>query len=235
MTESTVVFLPSPEGVEDPLTEVLQAGARHLLRHAVEAEVAAVLAAYEDQRTETGRRRLVRHGHGPARRILTGIGPVEVRRPKVRDRGGAGEERIRFSSRILPRPALPVGACVADALAGRGAADAVSAGSFERGLRGGAFGVVGPGSVGSVARGDRSSQGGVGVGTRALAAAGSVGPAVCLCLGGRDLPPGSAGRRKAVRSGAHRRDARGQQGTAGVPDGVPGERPELAGVAGGPE
>ena len=103
MTESTVVFLPSPEGVEDPLTEVLQAGARHLLRHAVEAEVAAVLAAYEDQRTETGRRRLVRHGHGPARRILTGIGPVEVRRPKVRDRGGAGEERIRFSSRILPR------------------------------------------------------------------------------------------------------------------------------------
>ena len=29
MTESTVVFLPSAEGVEDPLTEVLRAGARH--------------------------------------------------------------------------------------------------------------------------------------------------------------------------------------------------------------
>ena len=28
MMESTVVFLPSAEGVEDPLTEVLQAGAR---------------------------------------------------------------------------------------------------------------------------------------------------------------------------------------------------------------
>ena len=26
MTESTVVFLPSSEGVEDPLTEVLRAG-----------------------------------------------------------------------------------------------------------------------------------------------------------------------------------------------------------------
>lgn len=65
--------------------------------------MAALLAAYEDHRTETGRRRLVRHGHGPEREILTGIGPVAVRRPKVRDRGAAGEDRIRFSSRILPR------------------------------------------------------------------------------------------------------------------------------------
>ena len=103
MTESTVVFLPSAEGVEDPLTEVLRAGARQLVRHAVEAEVAALLAAYADHRTETGRRRLVRHGHGPEREILTGIGPVPVRRPKVRDRGGGGEDRIRFSSTILPR------------------------------------------------------------------------------------------------------------------------------------
>ena len=89
MTESTVVFLPSAEGVEDPLTEVLRAGARQLVRHAVEAEVAALLAAYADHRTETGRGRrcLVRHGHGPEREILTGIGPVRVRRPKVRDRG----------------------------------------------------------------------------------------------------------------------------------------------------
>ena len=143
MTESTVVFRPSPEGVEDPLTEVLRAGARTLVRHAVEAELAALLTAYEDERTETGRRRLVRHGHGPARTMLTGIGPVTVRRPKVRDRVGTGEERIRFSSRLLPRPALPVGACAADALAGRGAADAVSAGSIERGLRGGAVGAGG--------------------------------------------------------------------------------------------
>ena len=103
MTESTVVFLPSAEGVEDPLTEVLRAGARQLVGHAVEAEVAALLAAYADHRTETGRRRLVRHGHGPEREILTGIGPVPVRRPKVRDRGGGGEDRIRFSSTILPR------------------------------------------------------------------------------------------------------------------------------------
>ena len=45
----------------------------------------------------------MRCGHGPERTILTGIGPVPVRRPKVRDRGESGEDRIRFSSRLLPR------------------------------------------------------------------------------------------------------------------------------------
>ena len=107
MKESTVVRLPSPEGVEDPLTEVLRAGARELVRHAVEAELAALLTAYEGARTESGRQRLVRYGHGPERTILTGVGPVAVRRPKVRDRVGSGDERIRFSSRLLARVSLP--------------------------------------------------------------------------------------------------------------------------------
>ena len=124
------MFLPSAEGVEDPLTEVLRAGARQLVRHAVEAEVAALLAASADHRTETGRRRLVRHGHGPEREILTGIGPVRVRRPKVQDRGGGGGG----SDPVFLDDPAPFRA--PDALLGRGAADAVSAGSVERGLRG---------------------------------------------------------------------------------------------------
>ena len=103
MKESTVVRLPSPEGVEDALTEVLRRGARNLIRHAVEAEVAAQLEFYEELQLADGRRRLVRHGHGPEREIVTGIGAVAVRRPKVRDRGASGEDRIRFHSAILPR------------------------------------------------------------------------------------------------------------------------------------
>jgi hypothetical protein len=35
---------------------------------------------------DDGRRRLVRHGHLPEREIMTGIGPVAVRCPRVRDR-----------------------------------------------------------------------------------------------------------------------------------------------------
>jgi Transposase and inactivated derivatives len=46
----------------------------------------------------------VRHGHGPHRAIQTGVGPVEVRRAKVRDRGDVvAEEKIRFTSSILPK------------------------------------------------------------------------------------------------------------------------------------
>ena len=44
----------------------------------------------------------MRHGHMPERTIQTGIGPVAVRQPRVRDRGAADGERIRFSSTLLP-------------------------------------------------------------------------------------------------------------------------------------
>src|SRR5262249_42855883 len=86
----------------DPLTEVLRNGARALLAQAVEAEVSSLLSCHADKLTNDGRRRLVRHGHLPEREIMTGIGPVAVRCPRVRDRGGEGCERIRFSSAILP-------------------------------------------------------------------------------------------------------------------------------------
>ena len=61
-----------------------------------------MLASHADQLTDDGRQRLVRHGHLPVREIMTGIGPVAVRCPRVRDRVGEGPERIRFSSAILP-------------------------------------------------------------------------------------------------------------------------------------
>ena len=102
MTESNVFELSQPGTFSDPLTEVLRSGARSLLAHAIEAEVAAFLGNHADKLTEDGRRRLVRHGHLPEREIVTGIGPIVVRAPRVRDRAGRDGERIRFSSAILP-------------------------------------------------------------------------------------------------------------------------------------
>src|SRR3954451_21486849 len=102
MTQDNVVKLIQPEAFSDPLTEVLREGARALLAQAVEAEVAAFLSGHADKHTEDGRQRLVRHGHRPERAIMTGLGPVAVRAPRVRDRTGAGESRIRFTSAILP-------------------------------------------------------------------------------------------------------------------------------------
>jgi putative transposase len=103
-SDTTVVPLRQPEAVEDPLTAVLRSGARRLLAQAVEAEAEAFLAEMQGLQLPDGRERLVRHGHGPERLVQTGIGPVPVRRVKLRDRGaGLEEERIRFASTILPR------------------------------------------------------------------------------------------------------------------------------------
>jgi len=103
MIETTNVLpFRQPSAVDDPLTDILRAGARELLARAIEIEVDAFLAGTSDLTLPDGRARLVRHGYGPARQIQTGIGPVEVARPKVRDRGASGAKRIRFSSAILP-------------------------------------------------------------------------------------------------------------------------------------
>jgi putative transposase len=102
MSDTSVLQFSQPGALADPLTEVLRSGARALLAQAVEAEVAALLGEHADKLTDDGRQRLVRHGHQPEREIMTGIGRVAVRCPRVRDRLGQGAERIRFSSAILP-------------------------------------------------------------------------------------------------------------------------------------
>ena len=88
MTETNVFQLSQPGTFTDPLTAVLRNGARALLAQAVEAEASALLASHADKLTEDGRQRLVRHGHLPEREVMTGIGPVAVRCPRVRDRVG---------------------------------------------------------------------------------------------------------------------------------------------------
>jgi len=102
VTDTNVFQLSQPGTFSDPLTEVLRNGARAVLAQAVEAEVSSLLSCYADELTDDGRRRLVRRGHLPEREIMTGIGAIAVRCPRVRDRGGQGSERIRFSSAILP-------------------------------------------------------------------------------------------------------------------------------------
>jgi putative transposase len=102
VTDTNVFQLSQRGTFTDPLTEVLRTGARALLAQALEAEVSSLLSCHADKLTDDGRRRLVRHGHLPEREIMTGIGPIAVRCPRVRDRGGEGSERIRFLSTILP-------------------------------------------------------------------------------------------------------------------------------------
>jgi putative transposase len=102
VTDTNVFQLVQPGTFTDRLTEVLRDGARALLAQAVETEIVDFIAAHPDKRTANGHQRLVRHGHLPKRSIMTGIGPVEIRVPRVRDRLGKAGDGIRFSSAIVP-------------------------------------------------------------------------------------------------------------------------------------
>jgi putative transposase len=104
VSNDNVFKLIQPGAFDDQLTEIVRQGARTLLAQAVEAEVADFLAKHADLKTEDGRQRIVRHGHLPEREVMTGIGPVPVRQPRVRDREVAADDSglIRFSPAILP-------------------------------------------------------------------------------------------------------------------------------------
>lgn len=102
MSKDTVVSLTPPaasETISDPLTDLLRQKANHLVRIAVEAEFEEYLSAFDEELLSDGRRRVVRNGHQPARRILTGIGAVEVSVAKSRSRSGRVEP---FHSRLAP-------------------------------------------------------------------------------------------------------------------------------------
>jgi putative transposase len=106
MTEDTMILpFRQLEKIDDPLTEIAREGARRMLAEMLKAEADAFVAKFGDERLEDGRQRVVRHGLGPERQIQTGIGPLEVQRPKVRDRAATDtpDTKIRFTSNILPK------------------------------------------------------------------------------------------------------------------------------------
>jgi putative transposase len=86
------------------LDELVREGARRMLAVALEAEVAAYIAAYASELDERGHRLVVRNGHARAREILTGAGPVPVAVPRVDDRrvDPATGAKATFRSQILP-------------------------------------------------------------------------------------------------------------------------------------
>ena len=85
------------------LEEIARAGARRVLQQAIEDEVADYINAHRDQLDEDGRRLVVRNGHKQPRTILSGVGPIQVKQPRVDDRRvDENGVRFRFTSKILP-------------------------------------------------------------------------------------------------------------------------------------
>ena len=99
MSNDTVVSLAAPAPVSDPLTELLRSGARRLVEAAVRAEFEEYLSSFGHEKLPDGRQRVVRNGHLPERKMLTGLGEVDVRTPKARSRSGSPEP---FRSSVAP-------------------------------------------------------------------------------------------------------------------------------------
>jgi putative transposase len=105
MEKDNLIALKKPEPfVDDPLTDLLRKGARKLLAEALEIEIEQFLAQYKQLRDANGKMRVIRNGYLPEREVQTGIGPVKVRAPRIRERkADKTSDGIRFNSSLLPR------------------------------------------------------------------------------------------------------------------------------------
>ena len=188
LKDTTVVRFRQPDAIDDPLTELAREGARRMLAQALVAEADAFVALWKDSKLPDGRDRVVRHGHGPHRAIQTGVGPVEVRRAKVRDRGEvSAEEKIRFTS----SNSAEVGA--ADQGSRRAVAGSLPARGVDRRLPGGAGRPVGQGRAELVASRDLAADRAMAGGLRCLAELPPLGPAIRIRVGGWGLLAGPDG------------------------------------------
>lgn len=77
------------------LEEIARSGARKMLHQAIENEVDEFVQQFRNLRDENGRMTVKRNGYLPEREIQTGIGPIKVKKPRVK-----GEQ---FTSAILPK------------------------------------------------------------------------------------------------------------------------------------
>ena len=87
------------EGPKDVLEMIIREGARRMLQAAIENEVSEYIDRFKTETDLQGHRLVVRNGSLPEREIITGIGPLPMKQPRIRDKR-AGKY---FTSNILPR------------------------------------------------------------------------------------------------------------------------------------
>ncbi len=103
---SKIVALRQPDEIDDPLTNILRAGARQLLAETVEVAVETFLAT-KDLKLADGGARVVRHGYGPARTIRAGAARsrsrgrrfANVARPAMASGSGSARRSCRCGHR----------------------------------------------------------------------------------------------------------------------------------------
>ncbi len=91
----------SLESGQSIMEELIKEGAQHILELAIACEIEEHIQKYVEMRDEQGKRQITRNGYYRQRSVLTGIGPVQIKKPRVDDR--ALPEENRFQSIIVPK------------------------------------------------------------------------------------------------------------------------------------
>ena len=105
MDESTAEpIMFASEETREVLERIARGGAQRMLQVALEEEVAEFVERHRELRDAEGKQAVVRNGYCEERKITTGAGPLEIRRPRVDERKARGEKGYEgFTSSILPR------------------------------------------------------------------------------------------------------------------------------------
>ncbi len=227
MKDDTTITPPHQPGlILEPLTEVAREGAGQMLAAALKAKAANFVAQFNDDLLPDGRQRVVHHGTGPERMIQTGIGPLAVKRHKVRDRAEVPVDRkIRFTSNILPHWARRSSSL--DALLLVLYLRGVSTGDFQEALTA----LLGPDAP-NLSPGVSATDSKLAGGLRPLAAPRPFVASLCLHPRRRRLPSGPDGTASRVHAGDPRGHTRRKEGTRGIPGRGARKRAKLARTAG---
>ena len=99
-----IKFIKDRDNKWSPLEQIAREGARKMLQLALENEVDEFVQKQSILRDENSKKIVSKNGYMPERDIVTGIGPLTIKQPRVDDRNLKNYSNIaRFTSNILPR------------------------------------------------------------------------------------------------------------------------------------
>jgi len=87
------------EEANSALELIIREGACRMLQAAIGNEVSEYIERLKDEKDSRNRGLVVRNGSLPAREIVTGIGPLRLKQPRIHDK----RDGLHFISNILPR------------------------------------------------------------------------------------------------------------------------------------
>ena len=98
-------FRPQKDSVVwSPLEEIAREGARKMIEVALGAEVQEFLDKHAYLLDDEGKQQVTRNGYSPERELITGIGKMAVKQPRIDDRKIRKDKNQQvFTSQILPK------------------------------------------------------------------------------------------------------------------------------------